>query len=110
MDDLMGGSFTITNSGIWGSLSATLIINMPQTAVLRTHGIFDRPVAINGQVGIRPVSKLYQTPIMILAVEMYLLSCVQIMYIAMTKGGRITDGREAVRLISEHSQCSHGTA
>jgi 2-oxoglutarate dehydrogenase E2 component (dihydrolipoamide succinyltransferase) len=51
MDDLMGGSFTISNSGIWAP-----IINMPQTAILGTYGILDRPVAVNRQVEIRPVS------------------------------------------------------
>jgi 2-oxoglutarate dehydrogenase E2 component (dihydrolipoamide succinyltransferase) len=56
MDDLMGGSFTISNSGIWGSQFGTPIINMPQTADLGTYGILDRPVAANGQVEIRPVS------------------------------------------------------
>jgi 2-oxoglutarate dehydrogenase E2 component (dihydrolipoamide succinyltransferase) len=56
MDDLTGGSFTISNSGVWGSLFGTPIINMPQMAVLGVYGIQDRPVAINGQVAIRPVS------------------------------------------------------
>ena len=56
MDDLMGGSFTVSNSGVWGSLFGTPIINTPQTAVLGTYGIQDRPVAINGEVEIRPVS------------------------------------------------------
>lgn len=56
MEDLTGGSFTISNSGIWGSLFGTPIINMPQTAVLGTYGIQERPVAVNGQVEIRPVS------------------------------------------------------
>ena len=56
MGDLNGGSFTISNSGIWGSLFGTPIINLPQTAVLGTYGIQDRPVAVNGQVEIRPVS------------------------------------------------------
>lgn len=55
MDDLMGGTFTISNSGIWGSLFGTPIINMSQTAVLGTYGIQDRPVAVDGQVEIRPV-------------------------------------------------------
>ena len=71
MDDLMGGSFAISNSGIWGPLFGTPIVNMPQTAVLATYGILDRPVAVDGQVEIRPVRKLYQTPLMILTVEMY---------------------------------------
>ena len=61
MDDLMGGTFTISNSGIWGSLFGTPIINMPQTAVLGIYGILDRPVAVNGQVEIRPVSSTCQT-------------------------------------------------
>lgn len=56
MDDLVGGSFTISNSGIWGSLFGTPIINIPQTAVLGIYGIQQRPVAIDGQVEIRPVS------------------------------------------------------
>jgi 2-oxoglutarate dehydrogenase E2 component (dihydrolipoamide succinyltransferase) len=56
MEDLMGGSFTISNSGIWGSLFGTSIINMPQTAVLGTYGILDRPAAVNGRAEIRPVS------------------------------------------------------
>lgn len=55
MDDLTGGSFTISNSGVWGSLFGTPIINMPQTAVLGVYGIQDRPVAVDGQVEIRPV-------------------------------------------------------
>lgn len=57
MDDLIGGSFTISNSGIWGSLFGTSIINLPQTAVLGTYGIQDRPVAVKGKVEIRPVSQ-----------------------------------------------------
>lgn len=56
MDDLTGGTFTISNSGIWGSLFGTPIINLPQAAVLGTYGIQDRPVAVDGQVEIRPVS------------------------------------------------------
>ncbi|KAJ5453639.1 uncharacterized protein N7458_004595 [Penicillium daleae] len=77
MDDLIGGSFTISNSGIWGSLFGTPIINTPQTAVLGTYGILDRPVAVNGQVEIRPM-----------------------MYIALTYDHRIIDGREAVRFLN----------
>lgn len=56
MSDLTGGTFTISNSGIWGSLFGTPIINLPQTAVLGTYGIQDRPVAVDGRVEIRPVS------------------------------------------------------
>jgi pyruvate/2-oxoglutarate dehydrogenase complex dihydrolipoamide acyltransferase (E2) component len=61
MGDMTGGSFTISNSGLWGSLFGTPIINVPQTAVLGTYGIQDRPVAINGQVKVRPVS-IIQSP------------------------------------------------
>ncbi|OKP14987.1 Dihydrolipoyllysine-residue succinyltransferase component of 2-oxoglutarate dehydrogenase complex, mitochondrial [Penicillium subrubescens] len=77
MEDLMGGSFTISNSGIWGSLFGTSIINMPQTAVLGTYGILDRPAAVNGRAEIRPM-----------------------MYIALTYEHRILDGREAVRFLN----------
>lgn len=56
MDDMTGGSFTISNSGVWGSLFGTPIINLPQTAVLGTYGTLDRPIAVNWQVEIRPVS------------------------------------------------------
>ncbi|CAG8181303.1 unnamed protein product [Penicillium olsonii] len=76
MDDLNGGSFTISNSGIWGSLFGTPIINLPQTAVLGTYGIQDRPIAVNGQVEIRPM-----------------------MYVALTYDHRIIDGREAVKFL-----------
>ncbi|KAJ5227473.1 2-oxoglutarate dehydrogenase complex E2 component [Penicillium citrinum] len=77
MEDLIGGSFTISNSGIWGSLFGTPIINMPQTAVLGVYGIQDRPVAVNGEVQIRPI-----------------------MYIALTYDHRIIDGREAVKFLN----------
>ncbi|OJJ06545.1 hypothetical protein ASPVEDRAFT_87844 [Aspergillus versicolor CBS 583.65] len=73
LSDLSGGTFTISNSGIWGSLFGTPIINLPQTAVLGTYGIQDRPVAVDGRVEIRPM-----------------------MYIALTYDHRIIDGREAV--------------
>ncbi|KAJ5479824.1 hypothetical protein N7530_005333 [Penicillium desertorum] len=76
MDDLTGGSFTISNSGVWGSLFGTPIINLPQTAVLGTYGTMDRPVAVDGQVEIRPM-----------------------MYIALTYDHRIIDGREAVQFL-----------
>ncbi len=56
MVDMVGGSFTISNSGVWGSLFGTPIINMPQTAVLGIYGIQDRPMVVNGKIEIRPVS------------------------------------------------------
>ncbi|KAJ5813052.1 hypothetical protein N7447_010075 [Penicillium robsamsonii] len=76
MEDLTGGSFTISNSGVWGSLFGTPIINLPQTAVLGTYGTMDRPIAVNGKVEIRPM-----------------------MYIALTYDHRIIDGREAVQFL-----------
>ncbi|OJJ73086.1 hypothetical protein ASPBRDRAFT_122303 [Aspergillus brasiliensis CBS 101740] len=77
MDDLAGGTFTISNSGIWGSLFGTPIINVPQTAVLGIYGIQQRPVAVNGQVEIRPM-----------------------MYTALTYDHRLVDGREAVTFLT----------
>jgi 2-oxoglutarate dehydrogenase E2 component (dihydrolipoamide succinyltransferase) len=73
MEDMKGGTFTISNGGVFGSLMSTPIINPPQSAVLGLHRIEDRPVARNGQVVIRPM-----------------------MYIALSYDHRIIDGREAV--------------
>jgi 2-oxoglutarate dehydrogenase E2 component (dihydrolipoamide succinyltransferase) len=73
MDDLTGGSFTITNGGVFGSLVSTPIINYPQVGILGLHKTQDRPVAIDGKVEIRPM-----------------------MYIALSYDHRIIDGREAV--------------
>ena len=73
MDDMRGGTFTISNGGVFGSLMSTPIINPPQSAVLGLHRIEDRPVAVNGQVVIRPM-----------------------MYIALSYDHRLIDGREAV--------------
>jgi 2-oxoglutarate dehydrogenase E2 component (dihydrolipoamide succinyltransferase) len=58
MDDLTGGSFTITNGDVFGSFISTPIINFPQVAILGRHKTQDRPVAINGKVEIRPASML----------------------------------------------------
>jgi 2-oxoglutarate dehydrogenase E2 component (dihydrolipoamide succinyltransferase) len=71
--DLIGGTFTITNGGIYGSLLSTPIVNPPQSGILGLHTIQDRPVAIDGNVVIRPM-----------------------MYVALTYDHRIVDGREAV--------------
>ena len=76
LDDLKGGSFTITNGGVFGSLLSTPILNPPQVAILGLHKIQDRPVAINGQVQVRPM-----------------------MYVALTYDHRIVDGAEAVRFL-----------
>ncbi len=72
-DELEGGTFTITNGGVFGSLLSTPIVNPPQTGILGMHSIQERPVAVNGQVVIRPM-----------------------MYTALTYDHRIVDGREAV--------------
>jgi len=74
--DLKGGTFTITNGGVFGSLLSTPIINPPQVGILGLHKIQDRPVAVNGQVAVRPM-----------------------MYIALTYDHRIVDGSEAVRFL-----------
>jgi 2-oxoglutarate dehydrogenase E2 component (dihydrolipoamide succinyltransferase) len=50
IEDMQGGTFTISNGGVFGSLFGTPIINLPQSAILGMHGVFDRPIAINGQV------------------------------------------------------------
>ncbi|WP_437192440.1 2-oxoglutarate dehydrogenase complex dihydrolipoyllysine-residue succinyltransferase [Planctomicrobium sp. SH527] len=76
LDELEGGTFTITNGGVYGSLLSTPIVNPPQSGVLGMHGIFDRPVAVNGQVVIRPM-----------------------MYLALTYDHRVVDGREAVSFL-----------
>lgn len=60
IEDMAGGTFTISNGGVFGSLMGTPIINMPQTAVLGLHAIKDKPVAINGKVEIRPVRLFFQ--------------------------------------------------
>ena len=75
-DDLTGGTFTITNGGVFGSLMSTPIINIPQSAILGMHKIQDRPMAINGKVEIRPM-----------------------MYLALSYDHRIIDGRESVSFL-----------
>ena len=76
LDDLSGGTFSITNGGIYGSLMSTPIINPPQSAILGMHNIVQRPVAVDGQVVIRPM-----------------------MYIALSYDHRIIDGKEAVSFL-----------
>ncbi|TWT58504.1 Dihydrolipoyllysine-residue succinyltransferase component of 2-oxoglutarate dehydrogenase complex [Thalassoglobus neptunius] len=76
LDELEGGTFTITNGGVYGSLLSTPIVNPPQSGVLGMHGIVDRPVAVDGQVVIRPM-----------------------MYLALTYDHRVVDGREAVSFL-----------
>jgi len=76
LSDLDGGTFSITNGGIFGSMMSTPILNPPQSAILGMHNIVDRPIAENGQVVIRPI-----------------------MYVALTYDHRIIDGREAVQFL-----------
>ena len=76
LDDLKGGTFTITNGGVFGSLMSTPILNPPQVGILGLHKIADRAVAVNGQVVIRPM-----------------------MYVALSYDHRIVDGREAVQFL-----------
>jgi 2-oxoglutarate dehydrogenase E2 component (dihydrolipoamide succinyltransferase) len=76
LDDLSGGTFSITNGGVFGSLLSTPIVNSPQSAILGMHKIQERPVAVNGQVVIRPM-----------------------MYLALTYDHRIIDGKEAVQFL-----------
>lgn len=76
LEDMTGGTFTISNGGVFGSLYGTPIINMPQTAVLGLHGVKERPVTVNGQIVSRPM-----------------------MYLALTYDHRLLDGREAVTFL-----------
>jgi 2-oxoglutarate dehydrogenase E2 component (dihydrolipoamide succinyltransferase) len=76
IDEMTGGTFTITNGGVFGSLMSTPIINIPQSAILGMHKIQDRPMAVNGKVEIRPM-----------------------MYIALSYDHRIIDGRESVSFL-----------
>ena len=76
LEELEGGTFTISNGGVFGSLLSTPIVNPPQSGILGLHAIQDRPVARDGQVVIRPM-----------------------MYVALTYDHRIVDGREAVTFL-----------
>ncbi len=76
IDEMTGGTFTITNGGVFGSMLSTPIINAPQSAILGMHNIIERPVAVNGQVVIRPM-----------------------MYLALSYDHRIVDGRESVSFL-----------
>tara|TARA_B100000579_G_scaffold18398_1_gene12969 strand:- start:3667 stop:4857 length:1191 start_codon:yes stop_codon:yes gene_type:complete len=76
IDEMQGGTFTISNGGVFGSLLSTPILNAPQTAILGMHSIQERPVAINGEVHIRPM-----------------------MYLAMSYDHRLLDGKEAVTFL-----------
>jgi 2-oxoglutarate dehydrogenase E2 component (dihydrolipoamide succinyltransferase) len=76
LEEITGGTFTITNGGVFGSLMSTPILNPPQSAILGMHKIQERPVAENGQVVVRPM-----------------------MYLALSYDHRLVDGREAVQFL-----------
>jgi 2-oxoglutarate dehydrogenase E2 component (dihydrolipoamide succinyltransferase) len=76
MEDLTGGTFTITNGGIFGSMMSTPILNQPQSAILGMHSIQQRPMVVEGDIVARPM-----------------------MYLAMTYDHRIIDGKEAVQFL-----------
>jgi 2-oxoglutarate dehydrogenase E2 component (dihydrolipoamide succinyltransferase) len=82
MEDLTGGTFSITNGGIFGSMMSTPILNPPQSAILGMHGITERPVVVGGEIVIRPM-----------------------MYLALTYDHRIIDGREAVLALRTIKEC-----
>ncbi len=82
IDDLTGGTFTITNGGVFGSLMSTPIVNAPQSAILGMHKIQERPMVVNGEIRIRPM-----------------------MYLAVTYDHRIIDGREAVQFLVTVKDC-----
>ncbi len=82
IEELTGGTFTITNGGVFGSLLSTPIVNAPQSAILGMHKIQDRAVVIAGQVVVRPM-----------------------MYVALTYDHRLIDGREAVQFLVTVKQC-----
>lgn len=77
LDELEGGTFTVTNGGVYGSLLSTPIVNPPQSGVLGMHGIVDRPIGVNGEIVLRPM-----------------------MYIALTYDHRIVDGKDAVTFLN----------
>ena len=81
-NEMLGGTFTITNGGVFGSMLSTPIINPPQSAILGMHNIVERPVAVNGKVEIRPI-----------------------MYVALSYDHRIIDGRESVGFLVRVKEC-----
>ena len=82
IEDLQGGTFTITNGGVYGSLFATPILNPPQSGILGMHKIMPRPVSVNGNVGVRPM-----------------------MYLALSYDHRAIDGKEAVTFLVKVKDC-----
>jgi 2-oxoglutarate dehydrogenase E2 component (dihydrolipoamide succinyltransferase) len=82
VEDLMGGTFTISNGGVYGSLMSTPILNPPQSGILGMHKIQQRPMAVDGKIEIRPM-----------------------MYLALSYDHRIIDGREAVTFLVRLKEC-----
>ncbi len=82
VNEMLGGTFTITNGGVFGSMLSTPIINPPQSAILGMHNIVERPMAVNGEVKIRPI-----------------------MYVALSYDHRIIDGRESVGFLCRVKEC-----
>ena len=82
VDEMLGGTFTITNGGVFGSMLSTPIINPPQSAILGMHNIVERPIAINGEVHVRPV-----------------------MYLALSYDHRIIDGKSSVGFLCRVKEC-----
>jgi 2-oxoglutarate dehydrogenase E2 component (dihydrolipoamide succinyltransferase) len=82
LEDLAGGTFTITNGGVFGSLLSTPIVNAPQSAILGMHRTQERPVVVNGEIRARPM-----------------------MYLAVSYDHRIIDGREAVQFLVTIKDC-----
>ena len=82
MEDLSGGTFTISNGGVFGSLMSTPILNPPQSGILGMHKIEERPIAIEGQIHIRPM-----------------------MYLALSYDHRLIDGSEAVMFLVRIKEC-----
>ena len=76
IEDLQGGTFTITNGGVYGSMLSTPILNLPQSGVLGMHNIVERPIAIDGEIKIRPI-----------------------MYLALSYDHRIIDGKDSVSFL-----------
>lgn len=85
LDDLQGGTFTISNGGVYGSLMSTPILNSPQSGILGMHKIQQRPVVVDGQVEVRPM-----------------------MYLALSYDHRIVDGKEAVTFLVRVKECLEG--
>ena len=82
INEMLGGTFTITNGGVFGSMLSTPIINPPQSAILGMHNIIERPMAVNGEIKIRPI-----------------------MYVALSYDHRVIDGRESVGFLVRVKEC-----